>query len=163
MDTQIPETQPRSFYPDYAPEKVPNHGRPGWNLKVERRLDDGRTLARQLGWFSIGLGVTELLAAERVTDWLGVDDDYAPLVRFYGLREIASGVGILSERTPTSGVMSRVAGDALDLATLGLSFSRNSTRPGRVFAAMALVAGAAALDLICTKQLSATARGGADV
>lgn len=161
MDSQIQEAQPRSFYPDYAPEAVPNHGRPGWNLQVERRLDDGRTLARQLGWFSLALGATELFAAQRVTRWLGLDDDYAPLVRFYGLREIASGVSILSERTPTGPVVSRVAGDALDMATLGV-LTRSSDRPGRMLTAMAMVAGAAALDVLCTKQLSRTSKGGHD-
>ena len=159
MDSQMNEPRPRAFYPDYPPEAVPNHGRPGWNLEVERRIDDGRTLARQLGWFSIALGVTELFAAERVTRWLGVDDDYAPLVRFYGLREIASGVGVLSDRTPRGAMMTRVGGDALDMATLGV-LSRDSQRPGRMLTAMALVAGAAALDVLCTKQLHETSKGG---
>jgi len=161
MTTEM-ETTPRAFYPDYAAERVPNHGAPGWNLQVERRLDDGRTMARQLGWFSIALGVTELVAPRRVTGFLGVDDDWSPLVRFYGLREIASGVGILSERTPVAGVMSRVAGDALDMATLGV-MARSSTRTGNLLGAMAFVAGAFVMDTMCSKQLAGTARGGDDV
>ncbi|HEX6369456.1 MAG TPA: hypothetical protein VF006_11020 [Longimicrobium sp.] len=35
---------------------------PGCNLETERRIGDGRTLGNGLGWFSIGLGLYELLA-----------------------------------------------------------------------------------------------------
>lgn len=40
------------------------------------------------------------------------------LIRAYGVREIAKGVGILTSPNPTPWLWGRVAGDALDLATL---------------------------------------------
>ena len=47
-------------------------------------------MARALGWFSIGLGMTELLAPRRITRALGMEGTEG-LLRFYGAREIASG------------------------------------------------------------------------
>jgi len=44
-------------------------------------------LARALGWFSIGLGVVELLAPRRVTETLGMEGSET-LVRAFGIREI---------------------------------------------------------------------------
>jgi hypothetical protein len=67
---------------------------PGWDVGPERRIDDGRTSARGLAWFSIALGAFELLAAEKLTDFLGVDERHDNLIRAYGCREIASGVAI---------------------------------------------------------------------
>jgi hypothetical protein len=163
MDVETTGARPRAYYPDYV-GREPQHGRtPGWDVAgPERRIDDGRTAARMMGWFSLGLGVVELLAARKVTRTLGVSSRHAPLVRFYGLREIASGVGVLSERTPAAGMWSRVAGDALDLATLGVALG-GSRRRTNVLAAMGLVAGALAADALVARKLtghkaSATAR-----
>jgi hypothetical protein len=52
-------------------------------------------LGRALGWFSIGLGVTELLAPRLITRALGMQGSEG-LVRAYGAREIGS--GLLSPR-----------------------------------------------------------------
>jgi hypothetical protein len=150
--TQV-SSPPRSFYPDDVHNAPPNHGPPGWQLGLERRADDGRTLARAMALFSFSLGLVEVLAPRKVTRFLGVDDRHANLVRLYGLREIASGVGIYSRRTPTTAVWSRVAGDALDLATLGMAFRRDTPRTGRVLIALGAVAGAAALDVLSAVQL----------
>lgn len=154
--------RPRAFYPDYTDHAPAPPQTPGWDTGLERQMDDGRTLARGLGWFSIGLGLVEVLSPRTVTDALGVDDRHTALVRLYGMREIASGVGILAERTPTAGVMSRVAGDALDLATLGLAFRNDNPRRSAVLTAIAAVAGVAALDIMCAKQLSELPTGDAD-
>ena len=43
-------------------------------------------LARALGWFSLGLGVVELLAPRRVTKTLGMEGSET-LVRAFGIRE----------------------------------------------------------------------------
>lgn len=154
MDSTMETMRPRAFEPGMAPSVGTGTRQPGWDLATERRSDDGRTLARGLGWFSIGLGLAELAAAGRMCDYFGMEDR-EELVRFYGLRELASGIGILSQRTPTAWVWGRVAGDVLDLATLAADVGR-SRRGGRVLGAMAAVAGVAVLDVICGRQLSAT-------
>ena len=50
------------------------------------------SLARALGWFSLGLGLAELLAAPRITRSLGLRGKER-LIRAYGVREIAAGIG----------------------------------------------------------------------
>ncbi|MCV5663573.1 hypothetical protein OFN50_31615, partial [Escherichia coli] len=50
-------------------------------------------LAQALGWFSIALGAAELLAPHRMARPLGLAGQER-LVAAYGVREIATGVGI---------------------------------------------------------------------
>ena len=152
MDTMT-ETRPRAFRPEMAASVGSSTVTPGWNLDTERRADDGETLANGLGWFSIALGLAEVVAPERLADALGMEDR-AELIRLYGFREIATGLGILAKRTPTGWVWGRVAGDLLDLATLATALSPRNPRRGAVLGAVAAVAGVALLDVLAGKQLS---------
>lgn len=111
-------------------------------------------LARFLGWFSIGLGLTELFASHSLDEFLGTDHRERTL-RFFGLREIAAGVGILSKAQPGPlWVWARVAGDALDLSALGVALDSKHTRRENVVAATVAVVGATALDVYCAIQLT---------
>lgn len=110
-------------------------------------------LARGLGWFSIGLGATELFAPRAVTRSLGMEG-HESLVRAYGVREIMSGLGILSARNPGPWVWSRVAGDALDMATLASGLKGENPRKANVGVALAAVAGITALDMACAQALT---------
>ena len=78
---------------------------------------DAERIAVGLGWFSIGLGVTELVMGDRLSQGLGMGDA-GDVVRAYGLREIASGAYILARPHDPKGVWSRVAGDFVDLGSL---------------------------------------------
>ena len=111
------------------------------------------TLARGLGWFSIGLGLAELLAPRTLARSLGMEDQ-AGVVAAYGVREIATGVGILSQDDPTAWIWGRVGGDALDLATLAMGLSPDNPRRESVGAALATVAAVTVLDVICATALS---------
>ena len=157
MTTTTGTERPRTFYQEGSiGTPLPPARTPGWDLRTERRIDDGRGLARMLGWFSIGLGAAEFFAPDRMAELTGLDDDRTDLVRFYGMREIASGIGILSQhREPAPWVWSRVAGDLLDLATLGAAMAGDNPRRGRAAGAMAMVLGVTALDMYCASQLSA--------
>jgi uncharacterized membrane protein len=106
-----------------------------------------------LGLFGIGLGVAGLMAPRRLARMIGVPPRHNGLVRAMGVREIASGVGILTQRAPATAVWSRVAGDAMDLACLGAAFMSNRSHRGRVALATAAVAGATLLDIITAQQL----------
>ena len=53
-------------------------------------------LARALGWFSIGLGVAELLAPRKLEKAIGVKKKHNGLTRSYGLRELTAGIGLLT-------------------------------------------------------------------
>jgi hypothetical protein len=88
----------------------------------------------------------------KIARFLGTKDGEG-LVRGYGLREIASGVGIFAKRKPTSAVWSRIVGEAIDLASLGSALN-DSSRPRNVGIAIAMVAGVTALDLLCGRKLS---------
>jgi uncharacterized membrane protein len=111
-------------------------------------------LARGLGWFSIGLGLAEVFAPKGVAKLIGARGKRTGLIRVYGLREIAAGLGILTQRRPAAWVWARVAGDAVDLASLAASFASPKADRGRLMAATASVIGVTALDVICAQQLS---------
>jgi uncharacterized membrane protein len=112
-------------------------------------------LARGLGWFSLGLGLAEVLAPRGVAKIAGVKGRNKGLIRLFGLREIASGIAIFAQgRRPAAAVWSRVAGDALDLAALALAFTSPDSNKGGVAFATANVLGVAALDVLCAQQLS---------
>lgn len=119
------------------------------------RTDRSESFAKALGWFSIGLGVTELVAPRVIGRVIGAADDRRTqmLTRAYGLREIAAGVGILRQPRRARWMWSRVAGDAMDIATLGRVMTSNRSRRGRTAAATAAVLGVTALDIMCSRQL----------
>ena len=120
-------------------------------------------LANALGWFSIGLGVAQLVRPGGVARVIGVRDDdrNREILRTIGLRELTSGIGILSRQRPTGWVMSRVAGDAVDLALLGRALPRSHDRR-RTTMATAAVLGVTALDAYTATQLKRTATGEED-
>jgi uncharacterized membrane protein len=131
----------------------------GTNYAAERAepgmpKSGAKRLARGLGWFSIGLGMTELLCPRFIAKISGVPNSRTGLIRLYGLREIASGITIFSQKEPAGGVWSRVAGDAMDLASLGMAFTSPGAQRSRVAFATANVLAVTALDLIAAKQLS---------
>lgn len=106
-------------------------------------------LARGLGWFSIGLGVAELLAPRRFAAFLGMRGR-EPLVRAFGAREIASGVLSLSV-DKQAGLWSRVAGDALDLLALSRAYRPGNWKRDNVFIAIVMVGGITALDVLAAQ------------
>jgi hypothetical protein len=111
-------------------------------------------LAQGLGWFSVGLGLLELLAPRRLSYELGMGDR-SGMIRAYGARELAAGIGILSQRDPTPWVWARVAGDALDIATLVGALPDNRRR-GNVELALLAVAGVTLLDILCAAGKATT-------
>jgi uncharacterized membrane protein len=117
----------------------------------------GENLAKSLGWFSIGLGIAEVVAPDRIAALIGVrdQDNVRTVLRGFGLREIATGVGILSQPANPSWMWGRVAGDLLDMATLASAMNTENADRTRLTAATAAVAGVAALDVYCGTQLSA--------
>src|SRR4051812_22941548 len=111
------------------------------------------SMARGLGWFSIGLGLAEVLAPRALTRGLGMEGN-EQLVQAYGLREIATGIGILATDQPAAWIWGRVGGDALDLATLASALKRKNPKKNNVEVALAAVVGVTALDVICGPSLT---------
>ena len=111
-------------------------------------LSSSDRLARNLGWFSIGLGLAELFAASTITRALGMQGK-ENLVRAYGVREITSGFMTLSV-DKQAGLASRIAGDALDIATLATALRPDNHKRENVALALAMVGGITLLDIIAT-------------
>jgi hypothetical protein len=117
-----------------------------------------RSVARGLGLFSLALGALELLAPRRLCRWIGVRDE-PRLIQAYGAREVATGLAILgSGNNPAPFVWGRVAGDALDLATLAAAGMAGSRSRGRLGFAIAAVVGVMVLDTLCAQTLSSRPR-----
>ena len=113
---------------------------------------DARAVARGLGWFSVGLGLIELAAPGALARNLGLERREG-LIRAYGARELATGVGILTQDDPRPWIWGRVAGDALDLATLASGLDRGNPERANVGVAMLAVAGVTLLDAWCARAL----------
>ncbi|MBW9102520.1 hypothetical protein [Paraburkholderia phenoliruptrix] len=125
---------------------------------LKERLPQADSVARGLGWFSIALGVAELVAPRTMARVAGVETG-AGAMRFYGLRELACGVGILASRNPRPFLWARVGGDALDLGTLALSSNKLSARERQRAGVAALnVACVTALDVYAAKCASSAPR-----
>jgi uncharacterized membrane protein len=119
-------------------------------------------IANGLGWFSIGLGLAELLAPRTMSRVIGAREDHPTLMRIFGLREIAAGAVIFSGMR-AAGCWSRVAGDAIDLACLGKTLATEGSDKGRAIFATANVAAVTALDVATALNLTKSGSGAFDV
>jgi len=114
--------------------------------------------AHALGWASIAIGLTELAAPGLIQHCLGIEDRPAHrgILRALGVRELMHGIGILTEDRIndrlSAGVWSRVAGDALDTALLGIAATK--TRKPAAFALTAAAVGAIGVaDFLCAMRM----------
>jgi uncharacterized membrane protein len=115
---------------------------------------DAVRLARGLAWFSLSLGVLEVLAPRLVSRIVGGRGDNSTLIRLYGIREIVSGAMIFGQGAkPAAAMWSRVAGDVMDVATLAVA-APSSRNKGALALATANVLGVTALDVYCAQELS---------
>src|SRR3954468_22645484 len=112
-----------------------------------------QTLARNLAVFSLGLGLAELLAPRKVAQLIGVSEEHERTLQALGLREIASGLGIMQGKAPYF-LWSRVAGDLMDLALLGAALKSDRSDKRRVGFAIGAVAGVTLLDVIASSMTS---------
>lgn len=139
---------PRIMEPTPTIGGAPSHAPP------DVHFAPGTKVATGLAWFSIGLGLAEVLAPQAMAEITGVRRP--SLVFLCGLREIASGVAILqSSDNPAPWVWARVAGDAMDLAILAepLASGEDEDRK-RALIAMGAVAGVTLADVMTAAELS---------
>ncbi|MGZ8900017.1 MAG: SRPBCC family protein [Limisphaerales bacterium] len=126
--------------------------------KSHNRRND--MLTEGLGWFSVALGAAELLLPGGLARLVGVRGrKRRMLFRLLGIRELVSGVGILTRKKSTPWLWSRVAGDAMDLALLGTALKLPGTKQGRVAAAATAVAGVTVLDVMASRAHSRNGNG----
>jgi hypothetical protein len=116
-----------------------------------------RSLAKPLGWFSIGLGIAELLAPRRIAAAHDAPDA-GLLVRGFGVREIAAGIGILAAPERSAGLWARAAGDVLDIGAAGLAAATARGRARTIaLGSLAFCAGALVVDLLTARAVAAEA------
>jgi hypothetical protein len=113
--------------------------------------DSANMMAQSLGLFSLALGAAELLAPRQLARILDIEGQ-EHLLQFYGLREIGTGLGILTSRNKAPWLWGRVAGDVLDIATLSVAMGQ-SRRKASVAMAIGSVAMVTALDIACARAL----------
>lgn len=114
-----------------------------------------RAWAIGLGFFSVAVGIAELVFAPRMARAFGLKKP--GLVRAFGLREIAAGAGVLLLQRKGPGIWARVAGDILDVAVLGSAASHKKTRRTAALA-LAGISPVVALDVVCGKKLGLNGR-----
>lgn len=141
-------------------QAVPGSPRSGLNVgRADRRL------ARGLAWFSLGLGIPQVLVPGRVNQAAGLENTFRrrQLMRLVGLREIGAGVGILSSQPkPAEWLWARVGGDALDLAMVGTAFRNHNNRRGRLAFATANLAVVTAVDVVAARNTSKAMKDGGE-
>ncbi len=121
--------------------------------RPDRSFSVSQRVARNLGWFSIALGVAEIVAPGRIAKALGLEGK-ENLLRGYGAREIGAGVWALSD-TPGPAMWSRFAGDLLDLGTLAAGLKEGNAEQRKYAGiAIAAVAGVTLVDLLTAATLT---------
>lgn len=118
--------------------------------RLPARGSAGR-MAGGLGWFSLGLGLLEVAAAPQLARGLGLRGQ-ENLLRACGLREIATGLGLLVATDRRPWILGRLAGDAMDVALLAANARRNRHPFGLSFA-IASVLTVTVFDLLCAEAL----------
>lgn len=112
------------------------------------------SLSRGLGFFSLGLGLAELLAPRQLARALGLAETHDPLLRSLGARELASGLALLSGLRTKEAMWSRVAGDAMDLGLMTAALASPRTDRRKLTVGMLAVAGVTALDIYTSVALT---------
>jgi hypothetical protein len=115
-----------------------------------------KKLGAGLGYFSLALGLIELAAPGRLARLLGVESRTAKtVVAAFGARELLAGGMLLRGPAVSTNAWNRVIGDGIDLAALGIAFTR-SERRGAVAGAVGFVVGALLVDLFAARGLDRT-------
>ena len=124
------------------------------SYESHRRAAADLRAAHCLGWTSIAIGLTEILAPKQLEKTMGVGNGQVTgILRVLGVREIMHGIDILAHKDPTPGVWSRVFGDLLDGVLLGAAATRTKN-PGGLAAVFAAVTPVVVADLIFAPRLS---------
>ena len=132
---------------------------PDWR-DVRKKLPDvpevsDRAVAKGLGWVSIAIGLSEILAPRKLERTMGIGDHQnTGILRVLGVREVMQGVDILSHKDPTPGLWARVAGDLLDGVLLTAAGMKSRNRSG-FMTICALVLPVVVLDMIYAKRCTA--------
>jgi len=124
-----------------------------YSRKKRVRKGQPEQVARGLAWFSIGIGVAQILAP-RTVSWLTGVSVPPVLMIACGVRELACGIGILTQDEAAPWIRARIWGDAVDLAALTCGALVPGADRKRIAINIAAVAGLSALDFYCSRELA---------
>ncbi len=148
--------RPSNYAGAEEPSATRFHERNATQRHYPRRVNlpalNGRTLAEGLGWFSVALGAAAIVMPGAVGALSGVRR--RSVTRSVGVRELATGIGILTQRNPAPWLWSRVAGDVIDLAVLATGIRPGNPGRSRAAVSFATVAGILAVDALAASQLT---------
>ena len=126
---------------------------------VNDGVDQVQRRGRGLGWMSLGLGVAQLAAPDTVRRISGVDDSATSraVVPLVGARELVHAAGLLTSRRKSVWAWTRVVGDAMDLASLGIAIAhRGGGRRRRLVGVTGVIVGITVVDLLTAVQATRT-------
>ncbi|WP_092383696.1 SRPBCC family protein [Micromonospora phaseoli] len=112
---------------------------------------------------SLGLGVAQLAASDTVRRISGVDDSPTSrtVVPLVGARELVHAAGLLTSRRKGIWTWTRVVGDAMDLAALGIAIAhRGGRRRRRLVGVTGVIVGITVVDLLTAVQATRPERTG---
>jgi len=111
--------------------------------------------AKFLGWFSIGLGLAQLLAPRQMVELVGLRSTMRRtlIMQAVGIREILAGIGALTQFRPLMWTRARVMGDGMDLVMLVRALQADDGGKKRTALATAAVAGITAVDVLTHERL----------
>src|SRR5690349_13122050 len=110
-----------------------------------------RKIAAGLGWFSVGMGVAEIVAPGAVSKLIGVKRKSSD-TRWRGVRKLAAGIGLMQAPQSGMGLLTRAGANVLELSRMRSRSRRRGSNSGRAAIGLAALAGVAA---ICVKQARA--------
>jgi uncharacterized membrane protein len=125
-------------------------------IEVIHRREHGKVLTSGLAWFSVGLGVTQLVAPGFLGDLAGLPGGQGRrrdlAIRACGARELVTGIGLLGSTDKTRWLQARVLGDAIELGLLATALTSSRSSKARLAVVMAAMAAVTALDIVATRK-----------
>jgi hypothetical protein len=117
-------------------------------------LPPERRLAKFLGAFSFGLGVTQLATPDRVNRLIGVKDTpkARAIQRAVGVQELSAAQGIFAFSPPTPVLWTRVAGDLVHVGLLATALGARRNDKTKLLRTIGVVAGITLVDAVVSAR-----------
>lgn len=117
-------------------------------------------LARPLGWLSVVLGLSSLVAPTAMARGIGLrpTEGTGTLLRAVGAQELLVSWGLLRRRRPAGWQWTRVIGDLTHVAMLNNALASRDSDARRIRRVMAAVAAIAGVDVLAGVRLTRLAR-----
>ncbi len=132
----------------------------GRHYRPARLRDPDQVVNSGIAWFSVALGVTQIVAPDALARLIGVrpSQNTRTAMRAIGVRELTTGFGLLSNAKSTPWLWTRLAGNMVDLSLIGSGVGRRAEDRTRATRAAIAVGGVAALDFYAAARSQRTQR-----